>query len=143
MSELGLPIIDDTVNQTNRWLNRLGERLGVADQHAYHTLRAGLHTLRDRLPVDQAAALGAQFPHLVRGIYYENWCPADVPMTLRSTGQYTEELRGRLADETDPDPETAARAVFWLLKSECDAGIMGKIRGALPGDVAEELYDAA
>jgi uncharacterized protein (DUF2267 family) len=143
MSDLGLPIIDETVNQTNRWLNRLGERLGRGDQHAYQALRAGLHTLRDRLPVDEAAALGAQLPHLVRGIYYENWRPADAPTALRTTEQYAEELGRRLVDDTDPDPETTARAVFWVLKSECEGGMMEKIRSALPEDVARNLYDAA
>lgn len=143
MSDLGLSIIDETVNETNHWLNLLGERLGVDHQHAYHALRAGLHTLRDRLPVNEAAALGAQLPHLVRGIYYENWRPADVPETTRTTAQYAESLRKRLADERDPDPEPTARAVFWLLGQTCGSGIMEKVRNALPEDVVENLFDPA
>lgn len=143
MSDLGLSMIDDTVNETNNWLNTLGQDLGLNHQHAYHTLRAGLHTLRDRLIVDEAAALGAQLPHLVRGIYYENWRPADTPVKTRSTAQYTEELGKHLADAKDPDPETAARAVFRLLKGKLGSGIMEKIRESLPKDVAEDLFDAA
>ena len=143
MSDLGLSMIDDTVNETNNWLNILGQELGLNHQHAYHTLRAGLHTLRDRLPVDHVAALGAQLPHLIRGVYYENWRPADTPTKLRSTGQYAEALKAHLTDAHDPDPETAARAVFGLLKGKLGSGIMGKIRDSLPADVAEDLFDAA
>ncbi len=143
MSDLGLSIIDETVNETNHWLNLLGGRLGLDHQHAYHALRAGLHTLRDRLPVNEAAALGAQLPHLVRGIYYENWRPADVPQTTRTTAQYTEEVKARLVDDRDPDAATTARAVFWLLSTNCGSGMMEKVRNALPKDVAEDLLDAA
>ncbi len=139
MSDLGLSIIDETVNETNHWLNLLGDRLGVERQHAYHALRAGLHTLRDRLPVNEAAALGAQLPHLVRGIYYENWRPADVPVKTRTTDQYAEELRRHLTDGADPDAMAAARTVFWLLKAQCGSGIMQKVRDALPEDVAGDL----
>ncbi|SFH15927.1 Uncharacterized conserved protein, DUF2267 family [Palleronia marisminoris] len=143
MSDLGLSMIDDTVNETNNWLNTLGQDLGLNHQHAYHTLRAGLHTVRDRLTVDEASALGAQLPHLVRGIYYENWRPADTPVTTRSTSQYCEELGAHLVDAHDPDPEAAARAIFRLLKGKLGSGIMQKIRESLPKDVAEDLYDTA
>ncbi len=143
MSDLGLSMIDETVNETNHWLNLLGDRLGLDHQRAYHALRAGLHTLRDRLPIAEAAALGAQLPHLVRGVYYDGWRPADVPETTRSVAQYAEALRGRLVDGNGPDAEATARAVFWLLDHNCGSGIMEKIRNALPGDVAEELFDRA
>jgi uncharacterized protein (DUF2267 family) len=32
-----------------------------------------LHAPRDRLPPEVAVHLGAQFPMLVRGVYYEGW----------------------------------------------------------------------
>ncbi len=141
MSDLGLSFIDETVNETNHWLNVLAERLDVDRQHAYHALRSGLHTLRDRLPVDECAALGAQLPHLVRGIYYETWRPADVPRTTRSTEQYLEDLSHRLTDDRDPEVRATAEAVFGLLKGNCGSGIMDKVRAAMPDDVATDLFD--
>jgi len=76
MSQTGVAAFDSTIQTTNVWLHDIMERLGWQDRHrAYHALRAVLHALRDRLPVDQAAALGAQLPMLVRGFYYEGWHP--------------------------------------------------------------------
>ena len=62
---------DSTLQTTNIWLNEIQEHLGWGEDHqrAYHALRAVLHALRDRLPVDHAAALAAQLPMLIRGFY--------------------------------------------------------------------------
>ncbi|WP_159849193.1 DUF2267 domain-containing protein [Nocardia sp. CY41] len=46
-------------------------------------LRAWLHTVRDRIGINEAAHLSAQLPELLRGIFYEGWVPADVPVTAR------------------------------------------------------------
>jgi uncharacterized protein (DUF2267 family) len=68
MTQTGLTPFDSTLQTTNVWLNDVQEQLGWGDDHrrAYHALRAVLHALRDRLPVDHAAALAAQLPMLVR-----------------------------------------------------------------------------
>ena len=72
MSQTGVTAFDSTLQTTNVWLHEIMDRMCWQDKHrAYHGLRAVLHALRDRLPVDQAAALGAQLPMLVRGFYYE------------------------------------------------------------------------
>jgi len=71
MTQTSLAAFDSTLQTTNIWLNDILGQLGWQDHHrAYHALRAVLHALRDRLTVDQAAALAAQLPMLVRGFYY-------------------------------------------------------------------------
>jgi uncharacterized protein (DUF2267 family) len=60
------------VLSTNTWLKQLGEDRG----DAYRVLRAVLHTLRDRLTVDEAAQFAAQLPELVRGVFYDSAKPA-------------------------------------------------------------------
>lgn len=58
------------------WLAAVAEGLGTEDrQHAYRTLRAWLHAVRDLLPLSGAVHLGAQLPELVRGVYFEDWTP--------------------------------------------------------------------
>jgi anti-anti-sigma factor len=58
--------------------------MGWEDRHlAYHALRTVLQALRDWLPVDEAAALGAQLPLLIRGFYYEHWHPHGKPVKGR------------------------------------------------------------
>src|SRR2546423_6763305 len=74
MSLTGLDVFDRTVHTTNRSLQELMGLLDGGSRHdAYVALRATLHALRDRLPVEETAELAAQPPMLVRGFYYEGW----------------------------------------------------------------------
>ncbi len=89
MSDQGLPIIDRTVQETNRWLNALMEDTGESDKtFALAGLRGVLVTLRDTMPVDLATNLGDQLPLLVRGIYYENYVPAKTPHLERTSDDW-------------------------------------------------------
>jgi uncharacterized protein (DUF2267 family) len=77
-------VFGSTLEKTNRWVNEISDLLHWDDHHkAYHGLRAVLHVLRDRLPVPEAAHLGAQLPMLVRGFYYDNWKPAATPIKIK------------------------------------------------------------
>ena len=69
------------VNTAHVWLRAVADRLGTDDRaFALRALRAWLHTVRDRLDVAVAAHFSAQLPELLRGIFYEGWVPAHVPM---------------------------------------------------------------
>ena len=93
-------IIDRSVEKTNVWLRDLCEELESQDrQYAYHVLRAFLHALRDRIPVDESAQLAAQLPVLIRGIYYEGWVPSHTPQTYHDLRAFLE----RVAAEAEPD----------------------------------------
>jgi len=59
------------------WINDMCERLDLEDEErACLALRAGLHALRDRLTVEEAAHLAAQLPIAVRGLFFEGWHPS-------------------------------------------------------------------
>src|SRR4051812_19750729 len=77
MSLISLEVFDTTLQKTNEWLQEIMQELATESrQEAYVVLRATLHTLRDRLPLEVTAHLGAQLPMLIRGIYYEAWRPS-------------------------------------------------------------------
>ena len=80
----GLDTFDKTVQESNLWLKDVMERLNTRDRHhAYSTLRAVLHALRDRIGPESAAHLGAQLPMLLRGLFYEGWDPTGKPTKER------------------------------------------------------------
>lgn len=129
MSQFGLPIIDDSVHSANAWLNRLTELTGWDHkQRAYRLLRATLHALRDHLGVNEAADLGAQLPTLIRGIYYEGFHPAQMPVKDRSREHFLARIEE--AFETDPmgDAPEAVGAVLTLLSEHVSPGEMDDIR---------------
>ena len=144
MSGPGLPIIDETVNTTNAWLNEIADRTGAGKAGAYHVLRAGLHALRDRLTADEAVHLSQQLPTLVRGIYFESWRPLETPVLDRSLEAWLATLEGHLmaANADAIPPKKAAEALFAVLKEHIDDGECRHLEVQLPGEVADLLRAA-
>jgi uncharacterized protein (DUF2267 family) len=141
MADTGLPIFDETLHVTNRWLNEIEERLGCTKQQAYHALRAGLHAVRDRLTAVEAVHLSAQLPLLIRGIYFEGWRPTDNPGHERPAELWLVRVEEELRD-ANIDAQEAAKAVFGLLKAHCDAGELKHVHDQLPAEV-REMMEAA
>src|SRR6516162_2996456 len=101
----GLTPFDSTVQTTHVWLNELMALTGWQDPHpAYLALRAVLHALRDRLSVDEAAALGAQLPMLVRGFYYEGWHPHGKPLRERTREEFLAHVRASFPQDSGLHP---------------------------------------
>jgi uncharacterized protein (DUF2267 family) len=135
MSLTGLPAFDTTVHATNSWLKELMQELGWEDrQRAYHALREVFHALRDRLPTDAVAALGAQLPMLVRGIYYEGWHPAGKPLKWHRE-QFLNRLAETIPDSAGVNLEDVVRAVLTVLARNVTHGEVESVRRALPGDL--------
>jgi uncharacterized protein (DUF2267 family) len=136
MSAVGLESIDHTVQLTHLWVNQLDARLGWADKHrSYRLLRAVLQAVRDWLPVNEAAGLGAQLPELLRGVYYEHWRPAATPVKNRHEADFIARIDD--AFRTDPLLSTsdAVTAAFGLLSDKISAGEIGKVRHELPAEI--------
>jgi len=132
MSATGLPAFDKTLQTTNIWLNEISEKLGPDRQVAWKVLSTVLHKLRDRLPVDAAAHLGAQLPLLVRGAYYDQFEPAKQPSQCRTREEFVAEVAEWLTDTRPVDPDEAIRAVFQVLSHHVDPGQVAKTRATLP-----------
>jgi uncharacterized protein (DUF2267 family) len=137
MSMTGLPAFDSTLQTTNVWLKELSEEMLWGDDRprAYHALRAVLHALRDRLPIDEVVTLGAQLPMLVRGFYYEGWRPADKPLKARTLAVFLDHVAECMGPTPGEDPQTVTEGVFGLLSRHVSAGEMRGIMGALPHEL--------
>jgi uncharacterized protein (DUF2267 family) len=138
MSQTGLTPFDTTIQTTNIWLNDILERLGWEERYrAYHALRAVLHALRDRLPVDQVAALAAQLPMLVRGFYYEGWHPHGKPVKERHQQEFLAHIAAAFRDDPSVDPEQVTRAVLQVLSKHVTTGETEAVKCSLPSELRE------
>lgn len=145
MSQTGVKAFDSTIQTTNVWLHDIMERLGWQDRHlAYRALRAVLHALRDRLPIEQAAALGAQLPMLIRGFYFEGWHPAGTPTKERKKEDFLAHIAATFRDDTGVTSEDMARAVFQVIAKHVTPGEIKHVKFALPSEIrslwSEEMH---
>lgn len=139
MSSTGLDVFDTTVHKTNQWVNQLAEQLGWDDKHrVFQLLRVTLQTLRDRVPVEEAAQLGAQLPILLAGFYYEDWKPAQTPHKERSKAEFLAPIRDYCQGVgLETDPELIAHQVFRLLSDRIATGEIEEIVAMLPESIRE------
>ena len=145
MSATGLDVFDKSLQTTNIWLKELMqfEAIGPDRQVAWRVLGAVMHTLRDRLGVEQVAHLGAELPLIVRGLYYDQWHPHGKPDRERRAEEFVARVHGELHDIRRVDPDEGVRAVFIVLNNHISAGQVDKIRQSLPEDIRRLWPDRA
>jgi len=137
MATTGLKAFDTTIEKTNIWLKEIMEEMGTQDRHrAYLSLTAVLHALRDRLPVDEAVQLGAQFPMLIRGLYYDGWDPGCQPVK-HNRESFLQYIRDQFRTEPGMDAECTARSVFKVISGRVAEGEIKDVKNALPKDLRE------
>lgn len=142
MSASGLEVFDRTLETTHIWLNEICDDLGPDKQVAWKVLSTVLQKLRDRLPINLAANLAAQLPLLVRGVYYDQFEPGQMPSNQRSREDFIADVAESLSDTRPVNPEQAVRSVFRLLSRNISEGQIGKVRDALPKSLRQLWYHA-
>jgi uncharacterized protein (DUF2267 family) len=133
MSEAEPSIIERNVEKAHIWLKEISHEFGDEDhQYAYRALRAVLHALRDRLPVDVAAKLAAQLPTFIRGVYYEDWDPSRTPLPIHDVDAFLDRVarEGRMAGETEAS--LAVTAVARVLRRHVSTGEIDEVLTVLP-----------
>lgn len=135
MSTTGLEVLDKTVQTTNIWLKEIMQDHGDDRQVAWHILGAVLHALRDRLPAELAAHLGAELPLAIRGLYYDQYQPSRQPDVIRSLDEFLERVQQGLANTRPVDSRDATRTVFRVITRHVDLGQSAKVREALPKEI--------
>lgn len=139
MSATGLAAFDSTLQTTNIWLHELMEELGWDErQRAYHALRVVLHTVRDRLTIEEVVDLGAQLPMLIRGMYYEGWHPTHRPQKfVRKRAEFLASISQAFRDRPEVAPEEVVWAVFKVMERHITPGEIKDIKQILPESVRE------
>lgn len=140
-------ILNKHVHKALEWINEINDSLEWDSQaYALDALRAVLHQLRDNLPMVEAVHLGAQFPLIIRGIYFEEWRPSQVPFKQKQKEHFIESVRNNLEryikkSFEDEDIEFIIRTVFQTLASHIDDGESGKLLRVLPLGIADFIAD--
>jgi uncharacterized protein (DUF2267 family) len=142
MSVSTISAFDSSIHLTNAWLKELCDDLDWGDDrgHAYDALRAVLHSLRDRLSVEEAADLAAQLPMIVRGFYYEGWRPSGKPLHERSKAEFLSHVAKEFPARPFDDTEDVVRGVFRLLQHRITGGEISDVKSSLP-DPIRQLWD--
>ena len=139
MSTNGLAVFDRTLEKTHQFINDVAQQIGVEDKHiVFIGIKAVLHGLRDRIPLEEAAQLGAQFPVMLAGFYYQGWKPAKTPTKERSVSAFVAKVRQNLPQEEYPiEIEALISGVFAVLSQWVTKGEIIDVANMLPKDVQE------
>ncbi len=138
MTMTGLRVFDTTVQKSDIWLKELMQELNWDDrERAFGALRAVLHTLRDRLTVEETAHMGAQLPMLIRGMFYEDWSPAHKPLKERHKDAFLEAVQSHFRPDLPVDAEHVTRSVFQLLTRKVSEGEIEDIKKIMPHEIRE------
>ncbi|MFI1460522.1 DUF2267 domain-containing protein [Nocardia carnea] len=127
------------IHTTHAWLNAVADELGTEDrQFAFRTLRAWMHAVRDRIGVSNSAHVSAQLPELLRGVWYEGWVPARVPVrhgVAAFIDQFAEQARIDRR-EVVPTAGKVTRALDQLFAP----GQLSRVFAVLPGPLGIALW---
>jgi uncharacterized protein (DUF2267 family) len=130
-------VFASTIQKANLWLKQVMDELATEDRHrAYAALKAVLHTLRDRLTVEEAVDLAAQLPILIRGIYFEGWKPAGKPIKY-SKQEFVSVVDGYFMNVSGINSQEIIRAVFKVLQENIPEGEIRHIIDTMPEEFGE------
>lgn len=137
MSSERFNLFQQTLQISTAWVRRIGELAGIDEQQAYHMLCCTLQTLRDRLRPEDAIALGGQLPPLIRGLYYDGWRLAGVPLQIRNKQHFVALAVSRYHARPLVDIEPGIRAVLEVLSDNVDLGEVCETVLALPAELRD------
>lgn len=134
-----LSVFDRTTQKSEMLVSKVQEHTNIEDPHkAFQAMRVIIQALRDRIPMEEAVHLGAQFPNLIAGYYYDGWKPSSTPTKERTLQEFLTPIRDQL-QEIDPqlDAEHSVRGVFRVLNEVVSEGEIDDIIKALPSELRE------
>lgn len=128
-------------NEMRSWLLDIADLMHVPGRTdwALKALKAVLHTIRDRSPLEEVFHLSAQMPVLIRGIYLEAYKPSGKPHKY-NLNQFLGQIKAAMGQGVEVAPAEAFRAVVTVLYEKTSHGEMDDIRGAMPKEI-QKFWD--
>jgi len=127
----------------NELLGQLAQEIGEPEnvKKAERILKSVLHTLRDRLTLQESFQLMAQFPLILKGIYVSEWKYRDQPQRFRHIEEFLGQLslKDRLAEKDFVNTERAVFLVQKVFKIVGQYGSVGEWKDILD-NLPENLH---
>lgn len=141
---------DQYAAKGNQIVNEVANELGFPENKKLATrlLRATLHTLRDRLTIQESFQLMAQLPMILKAVYVEGWKYQEKPNRIKHIGQFIREVIhedqpvGHHDITTAKDGENAVRAIFKVLRNHISEGEIQDIINSIPTDLRDLWGDS-
>jgi uncharacterized protein (DUF2267 family) len=130
-------IFERTLQTAYGWVDEVAEEIGADRQVAWNALGAVLRATRDRLPIGLAAHFAAELPTIIRGAYYDQFRPSELPDRSRTLEEFLEHVGGGMGPKPAVDVQDATRAVFKVTAAKIDKGQADNVRAALPEPVRQ------
>ncbi len=134
MAEAGYASFATTVDKSNRMLAEIEDGCGWPKDRrnqSYAALRSVMHTLRDRMSVDQTAQFAAGLPMLIRGMFYEGWEPSQVPQRM-SADEFRQRVREGFPYSVTGGTDPVVRTVVGVLREHVSDTEWMKITSSMP-----------
>ncbi|SIT94639.1 DUF2267 domain-containing protein [Pontibacter indicus] len=139
-------IFEENIRDATLLLQNVAAELQTEDLNkAGRIFRAVLQSIRDRLPVHDAIQFAAQLPTLWKGIYFDQYEPHKVPVTIRDSNDWINYIRSKNAFAADndfqQDEEISAsfQAVFRVLQRTMPEDHLLKVKESLKEHLQELL----
>jgi uncharacterized protein (DUF2267 family) len=127
-------------------LQAVAQELNTEDMNqAGRIFRAVLHSIRDRLNVEDAIHFAQQLPIIWKGIYFDHYELEKVPVTINSRQEWINYIRNKNAFaanndfQLDEEISFAFKAVFNALQKKIPNNDLQRVRESLNKDIQELL----
>jgi len=140
MANTSVSAFERTTQKTHQLLREIGKQLGWQEREhqAYSFLRVFLHTLRDRLTVEEAAQFASEMPMLLRGLYYEGWKPSVVPKKMNKE-QFIHTIQTQVNFSFEMGIEEAIQRLWSVLRRHMSSGEATDIEMMMPKELTAFL----
>ena len=133
--------LNRSMQVTMEWLHEIRNELRWDDdERVYDATKAVLHSVRDRLPLEDATKFSAQLPLILKGIYFDQYDPTGKPLKLRSREAFLNHVRENFPG-TVVDPEVAVRGVLRGIAKKSGPHALEKIALSMPEDIRDLIVE--
>ena len=123
-----------------RWQAALKDRAMLETNNiTFACLRGVLHEIRARLALMEIARLGNHLPAVQRGVFYQDWVPAE-PLATPTLNAFESALLDRLLPHIHM-PAAVTADVLFVMRTESEPFDAAAIRAVLPAPL-QAVWDA-